>query len=271
MLCTKPFRKDGLEFGCGQCLACRINRARLWTGRIVLESFCHESNCFVTLTYDDEHLPLNGSLVKEHPQLFLKRLRKRVSPQLIRFYLCGEYGEKTQRPHYHMIIFGIGPEYEAIIQECWDHGFVHCGTVDHRSAAYVAGYVHKGLKANHPDLRGRYPEYSRMSLRPAIGKRGTDNICEAHSMTDEDEPPRVFRVGGTDYPLGRYLSNYVRTIFGYESPKERHKANTYITQFKRIEELGSVAKFVDEQQSKRTASDHRSQARQRFNRTLRTL
>ena len=65
----------------------------------------HPANCFVTLTYDEKHLPKDGSLCLEHVQLFLKRLRF-GSAFPLRYFLCGEYGEKTSRPHYHICLFG---------------------------------------------------------------------------------------------------------------------------------------------------------------------
>ena len=50
----------------------------------------HMFNSFVTLTYDDDHLPEYNSLNYKHFQDFMKRLRK--SHNGVRFYMCGEYG-----------------------------------------------------------------------------------------------------------------------------------------------------------------------------------
>ena len=90
---------------CGQCIGCRLQKSLDWAVRCVHEKSLHEESSFVTLTYDDEHLPKNGSLVYRDFQLFMKRLRKEFAPTNIRFYMCGEYGETFSRPHYHACLF----------------------------------------------------------------------------------------------------------------------------------------------------------------------
>lgn len=105
---------------CGKCIGCRLEYSRQWANRCMLELQYHESAYFVTLTYDDYHVPISYyadpdtgeampsmSLCKRDLQLFLKRLRKRFEGQRIRFFACGEYGPSTWRPHYHLIIFGL--------------------------------------------------------------------------------------------------------------------------------------------------------------------
>lgn len=109
-----------IEIPCGKCIACRLAYSRQWADRCMLEASFHDSNYFVTLTYDNEHLPLvetidndtgeiihNATLVKRDLQLFFKRLRKALPDCKIRYYACGEYGSQTLRPHYHAIIFGL--------------------------------------------------------------------------------------------------------------------------------------------------------------------
>jgi len=91
--------------GCGQCIHCRANRRREWVLRILLELEKHEFNTFLTLTYDDVHLPGDQSLQPKHLTDFFKRLRKKVEYP-IRYYAVGEYGEETERPHYHIALFG---------------------------------------------------------------------------------------------------------------------------------------------------------------------
>ena len=97
---------SSLTLPCGQCIGCRLNYSRNWAIRCVHESSLHEHNCFITLTYNDENLPLNGSLDLKHFQDFMKRLRKKVSVP-IRYFHCGEYGSRLQRPHYHLLLFGL--------------------------------------------------------------------------------------------------------------------------------------------------------------------
>jgi hypothetical protein len=97
---------DGtLELPCGQCIGCRLERSRQWAMRCLHESSLYDRNAFVTLTYDDEHLPPGGSLNYPDFQRFMKRLRKN-SKSPIRFYMGGEYGESTLRPHFHVCLFG---------------------------------------------------------------------------------------------------------------------------------------------------------------------
>ena len=91
---------------CGQCIGCRLERSRQWAVRCVHESSLHRFSSFITLTYNDEHLPSDRSLNVEHFQRFMKRLRKHLEPLKIRFFHCGEYGDKFRRPHYHAIVFG---------------------------------------------------------------------------------------------------------------------------------------------------------------------
>lgn len=171
---------------CGQCLHCRLNHARMWSIRIENESRQYKDNVFLTLTYDDEHLPPNGSLVKEDLTLFFKRFRKAIGKP-VRYFACGEYGDKYGRPHYHIIFFNVS-ERDKVFKDLiydpkthgyhcvcpsWDKGLVHIGFVTIDSANYVAGYVvkkQKGLNAKkfYAD-RGIIPEFVVMSRRPGIG------------------------------------------------------------------------------------------------------
>lgn len=98
-----------LKVPCGQCIGCRLEKSRKWAMRCVYEASLHEENSFLTLTYAPEHLPENGTLLKRDLTLFLKRLRKAYSGKCIRYFGCGEYGDKFARPHYHLILFGFSP------------------------------------------------------------------------------------------------------------------------------------------------------------------
>lgn len=195
---NKPFAfAKGFNLPCGQCIGCRLNYSRQWAIRIVHEAQMHEKNCFITLTFDQAHLesrtnPL--SLDVTEFQRFMKRLRKRYGKN-IRFFHCGEYGDKNKRPHYHAIIFGMDFEDKSLwsnrdgnklytseqLQKLWRYGFSTIGDVTFQSAAYVARYImkkHKGEGAE--DHYTRWcpltgegttvePEYCTMSRRPGIG------------------------------------------------------------------------------------------------------
>ena len=173
------------QLPCGQCIGCRLDRAKQWAIRIMHETSLHENNCFVTLTYNDENLPANGSLDKTHFVKFMKRLRKRYGNG-IRFFQCGEYGDNFCRPHHHALLFGYIPtdlhcvscdkDYplysSEILDSIWTHGFTRTGEVTFDSACYTARYIMK--KVNGPDAekhyKGRVPEYITMSRRPGVGR-----------------------------------------------------------------------------------------------------
>ena len=183
-----------VEVPCGQCIGCRLERSREWAVRCVHEASLHTDNCFLTLTYNDDKLPSDGSLNKEHFPAFMKRLRARLEGLKIRYFHCGEYGEENHRPHYHACLFGFAfPDrvhystergvrlyYSPMLEETWGHGFCSVGELTFESAAYVARYVLK--KVNGPKAYDHYlsvnattgviseiqPEYTTMSRRPGI-------------------------------------------------------------------------------------------------------
>lgn len=232
MLCSKPYRVGVAEYGCGQCMRCRLNRRREWTGRLLLEASCHEfPSWFVTLTYDEEHLPQDGSLVPRHLQLFLKRLRARVHPVRVRFFGVGEYGDKSERPHYHLALFGL-PD-PSCIQDCWCLGFVHVGSLTRESAAYLCSYTLK--KMTRPDdvrLGGRHVEFARMSLRPyGIGGAATAALAGAvvsrsgsRFVVEHGDVPGQIRSDGRKWPIGRYLRGRLRDAVGYDGGVARDAA-----------------------------------------------
>ncbi|UPW40974.1 replication initiator protein [Sigmofec virus UA08Rod_5899] len=109
-----------IDIPCGHCIGCRLERSRQWANRCLMELEYHDSAYFVTLTYNDEHVPRSYyadpetgeaqpslTLSKRDFQLFMKRLRKAFPDDKIRFFACGEYGPETFRPHYHAILYGL--------------------------------------------------------------------------------------------------------------------------------------------------------------------
>ena len=107
MICKSPYvmGQGSMMVACGRCAPCRAGKVREWAHRIELEASLHEVNCFLTLTYDDEHLPEGNTLEPSHLTLFIKRLRERFRPNAIRYFACGEYGDRSERPHYHLVVF----------------------------------------------------------------------------------------------------------------------------------------------------------------------
>lgn len=256
MLCKKPYMIGVTPCGCGQCMPCRINRRRLWTNRMMLESVKHAGSSFVTLTYNKETVPHVGEIKRgrfiscEIPprqtlhhndvQLWLKRLRFEIAPRKIRYFLVGEYGDVTQRPHYHVALFGL-PAIEAggingqsgLVAKTWNHGHSFAGSLTPESAGYTAGYVTKKMtKKDDGRLNGRYPEYARMSLRPGIGAGAMSDVAAVlrtpYAQMEIDatgDVPSCLHSGRKSMPLGRYLRRVLRKELGGngDTPLEAQK------------------------------------------------
>lgn len=230
-----------LRLPCGQCVGCRLERSRQWAVRCMHEKRMHADNVFVTLTYNDEHLPDDGTLVKRDLQLFMKRLRK-LKGKGVRFYACGEYGESTKRPHYHLILFNCwfadrkyykkSPRGDTLytskeLSGLWavdgkEIGFAVVGEVTFESCAYVARYICD--KMTGPAAEDYYswtdsdgvvhsviPEFTNMSRRPGIGSTWYDKYgAEAYKHDSvimngkEIRPPR-FMILGTSLLTGLVL------------------------------------------------------------------
>ncbi len=191
--------EEGVTVSCGQCIGCRLERSRQWAVRCVHEAQMHESNSFITLTYDEANLPENRSLDVAHWQDFAKRVRHSLGP--FRFFHCGEYGdnggEPGGRPHLHSAVFGLDFRDDRRLWKTqrgnrlyvsdrltglWGKGFAVIGNLTWESAAYVARYVVK--KQTGPpakefyeyvdeatgEVHDRKPPYTTMSRRPGIGK-----------------------------------------------------------------------------------------------------
>lgn len=188
MKCLYPVKygKDLPYIPCGKCRNCKVNHQQRWATRMVLETKHHGCGAWVTLTYNDEHLPEvdkfpTGNLNPDDVTKFLKRIRKIIHPFKISYFYCGEYGseEHTFRPHYHMCIFGLPAEIaESKIKKAWTLNGEEIGHVyvddllkdTYKRAKYIMKYTLKS-KINEKDLNDkRHPEFVRMSKRPALGK-----------------------------------------------------------------------------------------------------
>lgn len=222
MICCKPYVQGLQAFPCGQCDPCLISRTKVWSHRIYLESLKHAENSFVTLTQDDAHLPSDGSLSPLDLQLWLKRFRKAIAPKKIRYFAVGEYGDRTERPHYHLALFGCGPEYQTLVCETWGRGHVMLAELNISTAKYVAGYVTK--KYGRQDLawlKGRHPEFTRMSNRPGIGALAMPDLAAALLSVEDgryvalqEDVPTSLEMDGRQFPLGRYLRRKLREELG---------------------------------------------------------
>jgi hypothetical protein len=162
--CIAPFkRKTGEVFPCGKCYDCKARKVNGWAFRLQKEAEISNSAFFLTLTYNQETVPIspNGlpTLFKRDVQLFMKRLRK-ANTNKLKYYLCGEYGGKTQRPHYHILIFNVDIE---TVREAWGNGFVHVGKLSEASTVYTLKYTSKEETIPMWDWDDRQKEFPLMS------------------------------------------------------------------------------------------------------------
>lgn len=237
-----------LELACGKCGACRRRAARDWAlrfyGETIITQYGPEGavermprGAFLTLTYNDEHLPENGSLSKADLRDFMKRLRHHCGS--VRYLACGEYGDTTQRPHYHLAL--VGHDFHADreifytnaqkicwisekLAEIWGKGFCTLGPLNFATASYVAGYVFKKLRDERPNERiygadytplnnyeisGRIPEFNVMSRRPGIGTKFIQEF-----WTDI-YPDDVMHVNGKTFRPPRFFDTWLQK----EKPK----------------------------------------------------
>lgn len=202
----------GVFIPCRKCEGCFAQEAMYWAIRVYHEASQHERNCFVTLTYDNDHLP--PSLEQPVFSKFIRKLRD--ADVKLRYFACGEYGERTRRPHYHAIIFGQDFLGGAIrineqlytnpyLDKMWGMGQVTIGQFSMESACYVAGYVHK--KIGDPDT------FRVMSRRPGIGHSW-------FSKYHEDIAKRgLVTIDGKELPFPPYYVNITSVEFDAEKLK----------------------------------------------------
>lgn len=214
-----------IEVPCGSCIGCRLARSQEWAMRCHHEASLYDYNCFVTLTYSPSSLPSPPTVSVRPVQLFL-RLRKKYGSG-IRFFACGEYGETTRRPHYHLLVFNhhFGdqkfwkynkrgePLYTSqSLEQLWEHkGFCSIGAVTFQSAAYVSRYIMKKVTGDQAEEHYQWidpetgeihqlsPEFVTMSRRPGIGRgwfeRWSSDVYPDDFLTIEGKkmrPPRYY-------------------------------------------------------------------------------
>lgn len=226
MLFKRPPGRDDppTPLPCGTCTACLLTHARNWAIRCDQEASLHEKNEFLTLTYDDEHLPPCGSLRQIDVQKFFRRLRKTFPSASPRYFYCGEYGDKLGRPHYHVLLFNFSFDDKKILcgegsnrlytsatlDSLWGHGFTSIGSVTFQSASYVARYCLKKVRGSEASrhYRDKVPEYTRMSRRPGIGNSWF------HQFKSDVYPSSQIVRDGRTYPPPRYYDS----LFDKEAP-----------------------------------------------------
>lgn len=184
-----PIGNEDASIPCGKCLGCRTSVQMSWTYRCTHEASLHDYNTFITLTYDDDHCP--SQLIPYDLTTFLKRLRRARSRnesiltdgrRNIRYLACGEYGENTHRPHYHLNAFNLtfadAKPYDdklytsQTLDNLWGKGAAKLAPFTPATAAYVAGYITKHGHRTYADADGveLQQPFKRQSTKPAIGR-----------------------------------------------------------------------------------------------------
>lgn len=168
MECPSPMylSKQDIVVSCGKCPFCMATRRSDWATRLHFESKLHLESSFITLTYANPHLTFkngNSQLVKSDLQKFFKRVRKQG--YAFRYYACGEYGSRTYRPHYHILLFGAVPR--LVLEKAWSLGQIHVGKVTQASIMYCLGYIVNGK--GWQMRNNRVPPFSLMSRKPGLG------------------------------------------------------------------------------------------------------
>jgi len=180
----------------------------------------------VTLTYSEENLP--ESVSKQEFQYWLVRLRKKLYPRTIRYFGCGEYGERSGRPHYHAVLFGIGLWALDIIQESWKKGFVSVAELNACRARYVARYTTKKLGSVQSFTDSRNPEFGLMSRKPGLGHDALPTIAASlraagatfgmyHGPENVQNQSNLgfsgfVRMNGQRYPLDTYMARKLKDL-----------------------------------------------------------
>jgi len=206
--------------------------------RAVHEAKLYKRNCFITLTYDEENLPHRGQLTYQHFSDFMKRLRKKYGDN-IRFYMCGEYGETFERPHYHAIMFNYDLEDKRIwkmerenplytsetLTDLWGKGHTSIGSVTFQSAAYVARYIMKKVTGDAAEdhynfidegtgeFIERKPEFTNMSRKPGIGGKWFDRF------QDDVFPDDFVVLNGKKVTPPRFYTNQYELLYPEEVAK----------------------------------------------------
>ena len=249
---------DYLSVPCGKCIGCRIDLAKEWAARMVMELPYSTSSWFITLTYNDDFLPLSQfsdsegnkypsmTLCKKDFQDFMKRLRKRFPGSNIRYYVCGEYGSESLRPHYHAILFNAPLDFEGksvysqsregftyyttpVLNRAWSvyrrdtkewlpMGFALCSPVSYQTCLYVARYVTKklvGLDAYQYQYYKIEPEFSTMSRKPGLGRQWFED-----HKSEEDLITYIIRINDTSGdPLKFKRPKYFENLYEIEYPE----------------------------------------------------
>lgn len=221
---------------CGKCDICSILKRTEWANRILLETIYSVNTIFITLTYNDENLPKDGSVSPEHAVNFIKRL-KYYHEKPLRYYICGEYGEQGFRPHYHAVLFSPDPIEQSSIESAWTFGFIHIGENSNNAVAqYVAGYITK--KLNRDDLYKesilgqRHKEFSRKSQ--GLGRDVVPDIINATAgHLPNGDVYKSIQLEGRKIYLGKYVITKLRKTLLNETKEPLYTKEMRSLQFEK--------------------------------------
>lgn len=230
---------------------------------MVLEQGVASASCFLTLTYADEHLPYGGSLSREHLRNFFKREVYYGGP--VRYYACGEYGDRTQRAHYHAALFGRDFGYGMVKLPSWTLGHAFSARLELASMAYIAAYINnrrrKGgrtvdvVDPETGEVFKRESEFAVSSMRPGIGgaslgahKRFLESESGLEFCRGRGDVPREIRFGGKVYPCGRYVAEKLRE---------------FVSEVPRLSALVTRASIRDQAFMRQEAQDEQKRASRR--------
>lgn len=270
---------EAIEIPCGQCIGCRLDYSSQWASRCMLEMKDHEHNCFLTLTYDDDHLhdvwscrlsdrteQLPNTLDKKDLQGFWKRLRERTGEKC-RYYACGEYGDQSGRSHYHAVVFGFDPRcsdyfddiklysstdqgynlYESEkLNKIWRNGRVIIADASWESCAYVARYVMKKMKGLGSSVYNELmiePEFVTMSRRPGIGYNWlmSDIVCYAAFLKQYVKSNN----GSREVGKLRYFDSKLDEMYPFDYDQLKEKRKYYAKYRKRLKQSQTSLSYLE--------------------------
>lgn len=227
-----------MDVPCGKCTLCLSMRSAQWAVRAYHESQLHEQNCFITLTYDDDHLPKDGKISRQHLNEFWRELR-RAYPAKLRYLASGEYGEQTHRPHYHALIFGADFRDDSLslrpgfytspfVEKVWSKGFIDISSISMATCCYVAGYATK--KIGNPDT------FVVMSRMPGLG-RGWIDKYRAEVAANESVV-----VDGRKYPIPKRYFDWteLQEIKDKNAVEPREYASNYTRESRNLNAVSRV-------------------------------
>ncbi|QCQ85017.1 replication initiator protein [Blackfly microvirus SF02] len=236
MACITPYQKMDKKHGinisvpCGKCPPCLKRRTSGWSFRLRQEGRRCTSASFVTLTYDSAKLPEDSftknkflTLNKRHVQLFFKKLRFAHGQSQIKYYAVGEYGTKSWRPHYHILLFNADLR---LVQPAWEYGAIHYGEITDASIGYCLKYMTKEGKIPQHQNDDRQKEFSLMSK--GLGSNYLTPSMAHYHKSDLTQRMHCVLPDGKKIAMPRYYKEKIyteseRKIIGWQAIEDNIK------------------------------------------------